>query len=270
MKNPLRRWFLPAVLLLAACLYTYRLEVPESYSYPAAGINALSAETKSGGITVTAAADTTITVDVLKFAYGRDKADAEKAIKNVEFSDTVVGGEIRVKADMPSGTRSYGCQFSISVPEATALGLVTTNGDVTVSGTRGSIAASTTNGDVELTGTTGTAEVSTTNGRLNIQVHSGAVEGTTTNGTVDCDLAALGPTETVGLATTNGTVTLLLPDDVSAMIDATNTNGIITFNDFTVIYEEQTATHVRGRIGSGASTITITTTNGDITVRRRS
>ncbi|MCX6841148.1 MAG: hypothetical protein NTX53_02525 [candidate division WOR-3 bacterium] len=42
------------------------------------------------------------------------------------------------------------------------------------------------------------------------------------------------------------------------------------FNDFTVIYEEQTATHIRGRIGSGASSITISTTNGDITVRRRS
>ena len=269
MKSLLRR-FLPAILLVAACLYTYKLEQPETYTYPTAGVSALSAETSSGDVTVTVTTDTTITVEARKYAYGRDKADAEKAIKNVVFTDTVVGSELQLRADMPSGPRAYGCQFTISVPETMALGLATTNGDVTVSNTRGSIAASTTNGDVELTGTTGAADISTTNGKLNVQVHSGAVEGTTTNGAVDCDLAALGPTETVGLATTNGGVTLLLPADVSAVIDATDTNGIITFSDFTVVYETQTATHVRGRIGSGASTISISTTNGDITVRRRS
>jgi DUF4097 and DUF4098 domain-containing protein YvlB len=188
----------------------------------------------------------------------------------VVFSGTVVGGTLVLKADMPSGARPYGCNLSVSTPETTALDLATTNGNVNASNTRGPITASTTNGDVELTGTTGAADISTTNGRLNVQVHSGAVKGTTTNGAVDCDLAALGPTETVALATTNGKVTLLLPADVSALVDVTNTNGIITIYDFTVIYEEQTATHLRGRIGSGASSITITTTNGDITVRRRS
>jgi hypothetical protein len=269
MKSLLRR-FLPAVLLVAACLYTYRLELPETHTYPATGINALSAETQNGAITVTASADATISVDVLKFAYGRNKADAEKAIANVVFSDTIVGGELRLRADMPSGPRPYGASLTITARESTDVALSTTNGDVEVSNTTGPISAATTNGDIALTGTTGAASISTTNGRLNVQVHRGAVGGTTTNGTVDCDLAALGPAETVALATTNGKVTLLLPADVSAIIDATNTNGIITFYDFTVIYEEQTATHVRGRIGSGASTITITTTNGDITVRRRS
>ena len=260
MKDLLPR-FLPAVLLAAACLYTYRLELPETYTYATAGITTLSAETQSGAISVTASTDTAITVGVVKYAYGRDTADARKAIANVVYSGTIVGDELSVKAEMPSGSRPYGASFTITIPESTSLSLSTTNGDIN---------ASTTNGNVELSGTTGAADISTTNGKLNVQVHSGAVEGTTTNGTVDCDLAALGPTETVGLATTNGDVTLLLPADVSATIDATNTNGVITFNDFTVIYEVQTATHVRGRIGSGASTITITTTNGDITVRRRS
>jgi hypothetical protein len=269
MKDLLRR-FLPAVLLVAACLYTYKLEVPETHTYAAAGISRLNAETQSGAISVTAAADTTITVVVQKHAYGRDKADAEKAITNVVFSGTVTGDELRLKADMPSGPRPYGASLTITARESTDLVLSTTNGDINVSNTVGDLSAGTTNGDVELTGTTGTADISTTNGKLNVRVHSGAIAGTTTNGTVDCDFAALGPTEDAELETTNGAVTLLLPADVSAVIDATNTNGTITIYDFTVVYEVQTATHVRGRIGSGASSITITTTNGDITVRRRS
>jgi DUF4097 and DUF4098 domain-containing protein YvlB len=56
---------------------------------------------------------------------------------------------------------------------------------------------------------------------------------------------------------------------VSAVIDATNSGGILTIYDYTVVYETQSQHHLRGRIGSGASTINITTTNGDVVVRRR-
>ena len=269
MKNVLR--WLPAALLLAvACLYTYKLEKPETHTYPATGISALNAETHSGAISVTTSTDTVITVDVLRYAYGKNETDAEQAIVNVVFSDTIVGGELGVKAEMPSGSRPYGANFTITAPESIALSLSTTNGSVSVANTVGDLNASTTNGSVELTGTSGTASVSSTNGSLAVSVHSGGIEGKTTNGAVDCDLAALGATDSVGLATTNGKVTLLLPENVSALIEATNTNGLITIYDYTVTYEIQTEHHLRARIGSGASSITITTTNGDVTVRRRS
>ena len=269
MRDQLRR-FLPVCLLAVACLYTYKLEIPETHTHAAAGITGINATTQSGAISATASNDTVITVGVLKHAYGRDQADAEKYIANVVYSDTVVGDELSIKAEMPSGSRPYGASFSITAPESTDLSLSTTNGDVSVTSMVGSITANTTNGNIELTGTAGTASVSTTNGRLNVIVHSGAFYGATTNGAVDCDLAALGVAEDVGLATTNGKVTLLLPDNISAVIEATNTNGLITIHDFTVTYETQTEHHVRARIGSGASSITVTTTNGDVVVRRRS
>ena len=269
MRNQLRR-FLPIPLLAVACLYTYKLEVPETHTYAAAGISGINVTTQSGTVSVAESTATVIRVDVLKYAYGRNREDAEKAIANVVYSDTIVGSELKAKVEMPGGNRPYGASFTVAAPDSTNLSLSTTNGDVEVVGMAGNINAATTNGNVELTGTAGTASVSTTNGRLTVSVHSGPLYGATTNGTVDCDLTALGPTEDVGLATTNGKVTLLLPDDVSALIDATNTNGLITIYDFTVVYESQTENHLRGRIGSGASSITITTTNGDIVVRRRS
>jgi DUF4097 and DUF4098 domain-containing protein YvlB len=105
---------------------------------------------------------------------------------------------------------------------------------------------------------------------LDVRVHRGAVAASTTNGAVECDLVVLAPTDSGRLETTDGDVTLLLPADVSAVIDARNTNGTLAVHDFTVIYEVQTEHHLRGRIGSGASAITITTTNGDVTIRRRS
>jgi len=268
-KDQLRR-FLPIPLLAAACLYTYKLEAPETHTYAATGISGINVTTQNGAVSVAESAATVIKVDVLKHAYGRNQEDAEKALANVVYSDTIVGGELSVKAEMPSGNRPYGASFTITARESTDLSLSTTNGDIEVLGLVGNINATTTNGNVELTGTSGTASVSTTNGWLTVSVHSGPLYGATTNGAVDCELAALGPTEDVGLATTNGKVTLLLPDDVSAVIDATNSNGLITIYDFTVIYDTQTEHHVHARIGSGASSITITTTNGDVVVRRRS
>lgn len=274
MENQLRR-LLCLSLLAAACLYTYRLDDSESHTYAAAGVNVLSASTRNGDITVTASPNTddSVRVMVVKYAYGRDRADAEQTLRSLVFSDTVIGTELRelrVKESMPGSSRPYGASFTITAPESIDLSLTTTNGDVTVQNMVGGIRATTTNGKVELTGTAGTASVSTTNGSLDARVHRGAFYGATTNGTVDCDLAALRPSENVGLATTNGKVTLLLPDDVSAVIEATNTNGFLTIYDFTVVYEIQEEHHLRARIGSGASTVNITTTNGDVVVRRRS
>jgi hypothetical protein len=269
LRNHLRRC-LPLFLLAAACLYTYKLEVPETHTYAAPGITSLNAKTQNGWIHVTASHDNTVIVDsVVKHAYGRDQADAEQALANVTYHDTIVGNELRVEAEMPGGSRPYGASFTFTTPDSIDLSLSTTNGDVSVANTAGDISVSTTNGNVELTGTTGTASVSTTNGRLAVKVHSGELYGATTNAAVECDLAALGPFEDVTLSTTNGKVTLWLPDDLSAVLDATNSNGIITVYDFTVTYETQTEHHVRGRIGSGASSITITTTNGDVVVRQR-
>ncbi|MBN2465696.1 DUF4097 family beta strand repeat protein [candidate division WOR-3 bacterium] len=269
MKSQLHR-LLCLSLLAAACLYTYRLDDSETHTYAARGIRELGAETRNGDISVTATLDSVITVEVQKYAYGRDKADAELALRNLAYSDTVIGTRLVVKESMPDGSRPYGANFTITAPESIGLFLATTNGDVTVQNMVGGISATTTNGKVELTGTAGTASVSTTNGKLDVKVHSGAFYGATTNSAVDCDLAALSPTEDVGLATTNGKVTLLLPEDVSAVLEATNTNGILTIYDFTVVYDVQEEHHLRARIGSGASTINVTTTNGDIVIRRRS
>jgi hypothetical protein len=259
-----------AVLLAAACLYTYRSESVADHSWPAAGITAVDIATGNGAVTVAPATDTFITAKVTRVAWGKDKAEADKALENVVFTDTVDGTRLRMKVEMPSGQRPYGANIDARVPSAVELNVQSTNGEISVAGITGAIAASTSNGAVNLTGTTGTASLSTTNGAVTVEVHSGPLYAGTTNGAVGCDIAALRATEDVGLATTNGRVTLLLPDDVSAIIDATTTNGLITIHDFTVVYQVQTRDHVRGQIGSGASTVTITTTNGEVTIRRRS
>lgn len=257
-------------LLAVACVYTYRLEVPETRSHSAGGITDISATTKNGRIAVAGTGDTAVNIAIVRVAYGRNEEDARKAIANVIVTNSLVGSELQLKAEMPGGNRNYGASFQVSSPPAVGLVLATTNGEITAAGMTRSISATTTNGRIGLTDTRGPASLSTTNGTIEVAVHRGSIDARTTNGVIDCDVAELRTSETIMLQTTNGAVTLLLPADVSATVDATTTNGTITINDFTVSYEVQETGHVRGRIGSGVSAISISTTNGDVVVRRRS
>lgn len=174
-------------------------------------------------------------MNVLKHAYGRNKADAEKAVVNIGYCGVIVGDELGDKVDMPSGPRPYGTDLTIASPESIRRALTAANG------------------------------------AIDVRVHGGGIDASTTNGPINSYLAELTPTEAVALGTTTGDVALLLTADVSTTIDATDSNATIGIFDFSaVVYEVQQEHHVRARIGSGASSVTITTSNASITVRARS
>ena len=265
------RTILPLFLLLVACLYTFRFESPETRSWPAKSVARISAQTVNGRVDVTSAADTLIFAGITRYAYGRNHDDAEKALVNVVVSDTIIGSELRLVASMPtSGSRPYGASFAISAPESTGLDLNATNGGITVDGIAGSINAGTTNGKISLTDTRGAAVLGTTNGEITTSGHSGSIDAQTTNGAVRLDIASLLPSEGASVGTTNAAVELFLPADVSATLDLTNTNGSISLYDFGYAFQGTPSDHhVRALIGTGTSVVTVTTTNGDITIRRR-
>jgi DUF4097 and DUF4098 domain-containing protein YvlB len=265
-----RRRLAALVLLALACVYTFRLEQTETRSHSSDGIRHARFSTRTGNVAVEPGADSVISAVIRKQAYGRDSADAAQALTNIVVTEEVQGDQYRLSAEMPGGNRNYGASIHATAPESTGLTIYTTNGNVTVAAFVAGVSAQTTNGHVELTGTAGDAALKTTNGHVTLAVHHGAVSVQTTNGPVDCDVAALGATEGVSLETTNGHVVLLLPADVSATVDVQTTNGQITFHDLDPVFTVQTEDHVRATIGSGASTITVSTTNGDVRVKRRS
>ncbi len=269
------RRLIPLVLiavLTAGCLYTYKLELPETRTYPAAGIGSVSVITKNGGIAVSATADTLITADITRRCYGRDKADAEGAIDNIVITDTVVETELQFEADMPGGSRNYGAEFEVQASDSTWLHLTTSNGDIALTSMIAGAAASTSNGDMSLLDTRGQMVLNTSDGNVTVQVHYGGITIETSNGIIDCDLAELGATESAILETSNGNVTLSLPDDVSAEFDASTSNGDVTIVGFpsgSVKYDTSERTHKAGTIGSGASTIEVSTSNGNVIIRAR-
>uniref|UniRef100_A0A7C4GE37 DUF4097 domain-containing protein n=1 Tax=candidate division WOR-3 bacterium TaxID=2052148 RepID=A0A7C4GE37_UNCW3 len=290
MRKLLRsRWLLPALGLAAiCCLYLYRAESSETRTHAAAGIGSLNLSSSNGALTVSASADTLVTVRILRYCYGRDSADAARALENVRVEETLVGDQWWIAARIPAGRRAAGAEFTASCRAKTSLNLATSNGKIAVTGMTASVSATTSNGPITLsncegdadlattnspitlTGTSGSARLKTSNGKTVIQVHRGPVNVKTSNGEIDCDLSDLGPTQNAVLRTSNGKVTLRLPADVSALVDASTSNGSVTIAGFpSVTYELQERERQRARIGSGAATVTITTSNADVVIRAR-
>ncbi len=262
---------LAAVALPAlSCLYVYKLEVPETRQWSDGAIALASVTTANGAVDVEPSSGPLASADIVRRCWGKDREDAEAAIVNVVVTDTVDGDELRIDVDVPPGRRNYGADVDLAVPDTVALDLATTNGSVSVTGMKRGAAVSTSNGGVTALDTGGALDIATSNGAVTIAVHRGDAAVETSNGAVECDLAELAPTGTATFETSNGSVTLWLPEDVSASFDCQTSDGDITVSGFNNIrFDTSERTHKTGTIGSGAATVRVSTSNGDIVIRPR-
>lgn len=157
-----------------------------------------------------------------------------------------------VGSDGPSqrGRRSWYVSFDVIVPKGS---------DVSVE---------TRNGPISLEGLTGRAEARAVNGPLSIRDMSGDVTGRTTNGPVTAELSGTSWTgRGLDLQTTNGPVTLYIPEGYNAHLETGTVNGPMRF-DFPVTVQGRISRRLSADIGSGGATIRATTTNGPVVVRR--
>jgi DUF4097 and DUF4098 domain-containing protein YvlB len=94
----------------------------------------------------------------------------------------------------------------------------------------------------------------------------GAVDVTNRNGPVEITNAA--PLEAISIQNQHGSVDLGLPGSAGFEVNAQTRNGDME-NDFGLTSEGSDGSHtLRGRVGNGGPTVTIATTDGDVTVRR--
>ncbi len=262
--------FLPGIVTLFGCLYLYRVEDTETRTRSSALVNVLDLTSGNGAVTATATdTDTDTLVKITRYAYGRNRADALKRLQEVTLADTLDGGVWSLKVKTPDITKPLGALFDAKAPSNTRLNIQSSNGKVKVSGFSAGVTISTSNGQVVLTGTSGDASVNTSNASVLVQVHNGGITIQTSNGEIECDLASLPATRSAYLTTSNGRVTLRLPPDVSATIEATTSAGTVVVTGYQLEYQEQTRNRIRARIGSGASPIKVVTSNGDIVISAR-
>jgi len=185
-----------------------------------------------------------------------DKAASNRSIlRRIEVQIEGEGSRVRVHTRYPHAPWFLGgggtVEYRITVPADARVEVKTVNGRVEIEGVAGAVRASTTNGAVE------------------VKDAGGAIVASCVNGSVTAGYRSRPADADTRLSTTNGSVTLSLPEGTGGRLEARTVNGSVQ-NDLPL---ESTDTSSRrrlvGRLGKGSGSIELSTVNGSIHLERR-
>lgn len=133
---------------------------------------------------------------------------------------------------------------------------------------RSNLSLKTHNGGISITDVNGRLEFSALNGGVNLQRVGGTVKGGTTNGGLNVELSGeRWDGEVLDVSTTNGGVSMSIPENYSAHLETGTVNGRINI-DFPVTIQGDITRELAVNLGSGGPTIRAMTTNGGVRIRR--
>lgn len=176
--------------------------------------------------------------------------------------------------------------YSLKVPEGTNIRIVGTNGnvwidkgcgeisvlgnntDIEILGAHAPVTAKSTNGRIRVYDAAAPATLETVNGSIYANMLGGELKATTTNGHVYATLMDK-DVKACDLTVMNGGITLVMPEGISARVDAATGHGTVR-SEF-VLQEQggvQRPREVHGAIGDGHARLTLNSLNGDIWITR--
>jgi len=170
-----------------------------------------------------------------------------------------LNGQIRIEtsgakihASGPDNRRDYNwsVSYEVFVPRRADLSVETQNGGIAIADVNGRIDFSALNGGVVLKRVGGAVHGSTTNGGLMIELSGDRWDG-----------------ESLDVSTTNGGVTMAVPDNYSAHLETGTVNGGISV-DFPVNVQGRLTKQVAFDLGAGGPLVKAMTTNGGVHLKR--
>lgn len=202
----------------------------------------------NGGITVRGWDGEDILVRSRVEAVAPSAADARQIASEVRV--VTDGSRVRTEGPRTGRREHWSVSFEIWVPRRLDLDLRTTNGGVHVADVSGTIEFAATNGGVTLSALSGDVRGSTTNGALRVELAGARWEG-----------------RGMDVRSTNGGVTVSVPEGYSAELEAGTTNGGVQV-DFPVTVQGRLGRRLTATLGEGGAPIRVATTNGGVRVAR--
>ena len=216
-----------------------------------AGLKGLVVDGRAnGGISVYGWDRSDIKVVAMVQAQAESEAEANDIAREISISTN--NGDIRAVGPTRNGRHeSWSVSYESYAPRRTELALTAVNGGISVEGIQSRM------------------ELETSNGGLNLVDVDGDVRGRTTNGGVTARLTGeRWRGAGLDLRTSNGGVTLYVPDNYSARLETGTVNGGLNLG-FPIAVQGNVGRRITTQLGSGGATISATTTNGGVTIRRR-
>ena len=175
--------------------------------------------------------------------------------KEIANQVQIQAGGGRVYATGPDLERRewWSVSYRINVPRKNDLDLSATNGGITIIGVNGNLRFDTTNGGVKLQDVGGRVNGDTRNGGLTVLLSGSRWDG-----------------EGLDVETSNGGVTLSIPDGYNAELETRTVNGGLRVDFPITVQGELTSRRgISTRLGSGGPMVRVMTTNGGVKINRR-
>lgn len=242
------------------------VETEQDWSFQAAGLSLLHAETISGLIQVAGADTDHVTVHALKRVRGHDQAAVAAFAEEMALRAVADGQQLRLYQEPPKpphGIRAE-VRYRILCPSSLPVELRLVNGNVSGESLDGGVDAQTTNGNVRIMGCSGRVAARTRNGNARAEMKELREEAVleTTNGNVS--LAIHAGQAQVKATSSNGNVKVALPEGFSGQVNARTTNGIVANELALTRVVEQKRNLLIGQLGNGGEwSVHLQTLNGN-------
>jgi hypothetical protein len=145
----------------------------------------------------------------------------------------------------------------------------TGDGSITAEGLRGEIRLHTGDGSIRATGLEGRLEADTGDGRMDVRGRFDLLDLRTGDGGIEAEAEPGSKmTGAWSLRSGDGGITLRLPDDLSADLDAHTGDGRITVDLPVTVAGSISTSSVRGKLGAGGPPLRVQTGDGSIRLQR--
>jgi hypothetical protein len=272
--------------LLSGVPWSERAEDTETHRFTPPRGGALRVDNANGRTRVVGEDRDDIEVNIRKVARAESQEGASSLLASTRLEAREEAGVLVLAFDIPGRWNRKGwVDVEVRSPRGLRVDVLAANGRVCVQGLRSAVRCKSSNGTIriedvigDISVATSNAKVSTlctcgrlrarsSNGKIELEEHRGSVDASTSNGMIHCDLDELG-SEGVILATSNGRISLDLPDEVDGDVDIRVDNGVIrTAREVAGSSGEDRRGRVKGTLGRGGAPIRLRASNGTISVR---
>jgi len=157
----------------------------------------------------------------------------------------------------------------VTVPRRTNLDLRTDDGNISVAHVRGEFRLHTGDGHLELHNLDGSLTASSGDGHINADGRFDRLDLSSGDGRIDAEADRGSKVATTWrLRSGDGSVTLRLPDDISAELDATTGDGSVDVDFPMTTQGRMRESRVRGVLNGGGGLINVHTGDGHIRIAR--
>ena len=204
---------------------------------------------QNGGISVKGWERNEILVRYRIQTQAATQAEADNLASQVRVS--TANGQIRAEGPEQKGNAYWQVGYEIFVPRQSDLSLRTHNGGIGISDVRGQVSFEAINGGVSLKRLGGNVTGQTVNGGLSVELTGSTWEG-----------------EGLNVRTTNGGLSVSVPDSYSAHLETGTVNGHLAVSPSIAEVARETK-RLSLNLGSGGTNLRIYTTNGGVSIKRR-